>query len=80
MSDKITELFAFICTDENGDDGIPAMHLMGIAMPLVGADLKRVESLRVHGQQAANNTQRPVRIAVFRSMEIIETLEPQPPI
>jgi hypothetical protein len=78
MNVKITELFAFICTDENGDEGIPAINLIGMVMPLIGADRKRIESLREAGQDSANKTGRQVRIAVFRGMEVIEVLEPQP--
>lgn len=43
---KITELFAFIAEDGPEDEGIVAMKVGDMMMPMVGADMERVESLR----------------------------------
>ena len=43
---KITEIFAFVSKDKEGNEGIMgAMQLDGTMMPLIGADVERVESL-----------------------------------
>lgn len=43
---KITEIFAFISKDKEGTEGILGIKgLDGIWIPLIGADLERVESL-----------------------------------
>jgi hypothetical protein len=44
---KITEMFAFVATDKNGDEGVMGFLEQGGAwVPLVGADMDRVDSLR----------------------------------
>lgn len=78
MSQKITELFAYICTEEDGGEGVPAIQLGNMAAPLIGADTKRMHSYRQAAQDVANMTKRPVRLAVFRAMEVLETIEPKP--
>ena len=43
---KITEIFSFISKDKDGNEGIMgAMNMDGTMMPLIGADVERVESL-----------------------------------
>lgn len=39
-------MFAFIVVDTDGSEGIPAAMLGDSWMPLMGADMERVESLR----------------------------------
>lgn len=44
---KITEVYAFISTDEGpGDEGIVAMKAGDSWVPMVGADQERIESLK----------------------------------
>jgi hypothetical protein len=44
---KITEMFAFVATDKNGDEGVMGFLAEdGAWVPLVGADMDRVDSLR----------------------------------
>ena len=43
---RITEIFAFISKDKDGNEGIMgAMTNEGTMMPLIGADVDRVDSL-----------------------------------
>lgn len=43
---KITEIYAFISKDKNGNEGIMGVkQIDGSWMPLIGADIERVESL-----------------------------------
>ena len=41
----VDELFAFIATDEDGDEGVIAAEMGDMMMPLVAADLTRVNDL-----------------------------------
>lgn len=46
---KISEMFAFVVADKDADDeGIMGIQMPdGVFMPLVGADMKRVDSLPI---------------------------------
>lgn len=47
---KITSLYAWVATEANGGEGIPAVSMMmgngEWIMPLFGADMDRIKSLR----------------------------------
>ncbi len=43
---RIDQMFAFIVLDEDGTEGIPAVEHGEHLVPLVGADMARVSSLR----------------------------------
>lgn len=43
---RITELYAFIAKDKEGNEGIMGFSNGGQMMPLIGADIDRVESLK----------------------------------
>jgi hypothetical protein len=75
---KITELFAWICTEPDGGDGIPAMHHNGTALPLVGSDGARIESFRPYAEDLARRGL-PVRLARFSTMEVLEEIAPATP-
>jgi hypothetical protein len=74
----VTELYAFIATEDQGE-GIPAVQLSGMMMPLVGADAARVESLRQLAQQVADNTGRTLTLARFAVRENMATITPRKP-
>ena len=57
----ITEMFAWVCTEPNGDEGIPAMETRLGAMPLVGADRERIESLRPFAIEVSQTLGLPVK-------------------
>lgn len=75
MSLKITEIYAFIAV-ENGDEGIPAVDLHGMIYPLIGADMRRVDSLRAMAQNVATETGMPMTLARFTTREDLETITP----
>lgn len=74
---KIDEMFAWIVTEPDGGEGIPALHTASGALPMVGADRARVESLRPHAQGVAAQLGLPLRLVRFHDMEIIEQFEPK---
>jgi hypothetical protein len=75
---KITELYACIAQDGGPDDeGIPSIMLLGQNFPLIGADMGRVKDIKKIAQKIANEQGKPIRIARFTNMEIVETLTPE---
>ena len=52
---RIDEMFAFTCIDDDGTEGIPAFNSPMGPMPMVGADLARIESLRPIAEQLARS-------------------------
>lgn len=44
---RVNEIFAFLTTDEDGDEGVAARILAGVgALPFIAADRERIDSLR----------------------------------
>ncbi len=77
MNDKITEMYAFVVIDDGmgqGNEGIPALSLNGMAMPMVGADMARVDSLRKIAQEMTLDHGR-IELRKFTSMEVVEVYE-----
>ena len=76
---KIEKLFAFIIEDTGPDDeGVAAFHMFGsnVFMPMVGADMDRVESLRSHAQQIAQTMGKPIKLVEFSQRTELEVIEP----
>jgi hypothetical protein len=74
MGFQIEKIYAWICVDDDGDHGIPAIQVGNVAMPLVGADKARIESYRPFAEAIASGG-RPVWLAEFSSMRVIERLK-----
>lgn len=74
---KITEMYAFVCEDGPGDEGVLGiLGEDGKWLPLVGADMERVDSLRPLVLELARVTKKPVRLLHFTHMETIEVINP----
>lgn len=71
----ITELYAFIATEDMGE-GLAAVQLASMMMPLIGADAARVASLRQMAQKVVNETGLPLTLARFSVREDLETILP----
>jgi hypothetical protein len=76
---RIDRMFAFVATDGAGDEGVCAFMdpATGVWMPLVGADIKRVESLRAEAQVIADLTGRRIEILEFSTRKAIGTVTPE---
>jgi len=72
---KITEMYAWICTEPDGGEGVPAAEVNGVAMPLMGADVERAESLRPWAEFVAKQKGYPVKLVKFTNMEVIEVIK-----
>jgi len=72
---KIDVMYAFIAVDkEPNDEGVVAAFLNGAWMPLVGADMKRVESLKLLAQNIAKATGKKITLAKFQAREDVEVI------
>ena len=68
---KIERLFAWICQDETGEDGIPAVEVGGQMVPLIGSDMARMESLRTAAMSVVAEG-KPIRLCMFSQMTVLE--------
>jgi hypothetical protein len=74
---SVKRLFAFLAHDDQGE-GLVAYPMGDMAFPLVGADMARVDSLRVLAQAIANVRNTDVRLVVFEARREIEVIHPAP--
>jgi hypothetical protein len=74
---RITEMFAFVAEDEGPDDeGVIAYRVGDHWLPMVGADMARVDSLRPQAQAIASEIGARVKLLRFTQREEMETLKP----
>ena len=68
---RITELYAFVVADKNPEDeGIVGCRGQnGYWMPLVGADMTRVDALKPIADQIATALKKPYKILKFKLVE-----------
>ncbi len=73
---KITQIYAFVAEDSGPDDeGITAMPVGHFWMPMVGADMARVNSLRKIAAGIARRTKKPVKILRFSHREELGVIQ-----
>jgi hypothetical protein len=80
MSNLITELYAFIAVDADGDEGITGFCAAdGTWMPLIGADMARVGHLRPIAQLIADATGATIELRYFSASatRALETIIPR---
>lgn len=71
---KIVELYAWIVTQPDGEDTVPAIRgPHNTVVPLVGSDRARMESLRSAAKECVGMGL-PVRLCKFSTMEVLEWL------
>lgn len=71
---NIDQMYAFVVEEAPGDEGIPAICKDGNWYPMVGADWKRVESLRPYAESTARKTGKTVKLLRFTCREEVETI------
>lgn len=69
---KIEELFAFVGCDDDGDEGLLAMYDGRVWVPLIGADMERIKSLRPRADEISVMTGRPYKLLKFKLVGTIE--------
>lgn len=70
----IDQMYAFVATDKNGDEGIIGMNTADGWLPLVGADMERIDSLKRIAREAGIQAQVKVKLIKFSAMEVLEEL------
>jgi len=76
---RIDEIFCFISVDDDGNEGVCAFQAGATMMPMMGADLDRVESLRPIAKQLARMqyfTDKKICLIKFTVREEMEIIEP----
>lgn len=75
---RIEQMYAFVALDPEDDtEGVPAYTAPnGMMMPLVGADMTRVESLRPVAQELARVTGVRITLCRFEVRTELEVFEP----
>ena len=72
---RITEMFAFISEDKGPDDeGVVGMSAGQWMLPLVGADMDRVDSLRPYALDIAGKTGKKIKLVRFTNREDLEEI------
>lgn len=71
---RIDEIWAWVCIDDDGNEGIPAILAPnGTWMPAIGADKDRIESLRPWILKEVAPT-RPVKLVRFTNMTLVQVI------
>jgi hypothetical protein len=73
---KIESIYAFLSVDEFGEGVMGATLPNGVFMPLVGADIERINSLKPIVLEAVKDTKKTVRLVKFTTREELEIIEP----
>lgn len=72
---RITDIWAALAIDpKDNQEGIPA--LPGTLIPLIAADERRLEDVRVAAKIIAAKLEHPVRIVRFVQAEDVEVIDP----
>lgn len=70
-------MYAFVVLDSDGTEGIPAITgPTGVPMPMVGADMARVDLLRPIAEDVAKRMGLKVTLCRFEVRTELETFEP----
>jgi hypothetical protein len=75
--DRINELYAFISSDETGEGVIALTMSNGNTIPMVGADMERIESLRPIAQEIADDSRIKIKLIKLSVREELEEINPQ---
>ena len=74
---RIEQIFVFAALDKSPDDeGVAAFKTGEGWMPMVGADLKKVDQLRPIAEEIAHKTGKKIRVLKFTLREELEVIEP----
>ena len=72
---KITEMYAFIAEDKGPDDeGVVGLSVGNWLLPLVGADMARVNSLKPYALDIAQKTGKKIKLVHFTHRQELEEI------
>ena len=72
---RIEEMFAFVAEDSGPDDeGVVGMSVGDVILPMVGADMDRVETLRPIARDISVQTGKKIKLIHFTHREELEAI------
>lgn len=74
--DKIDQIYAFLAVNEDVE-GIVLFQTGSMHLPMVGANIARVDLLRRVAQDISNDTGKKISICKFSQRELIEIIKPK---
>jgi len=75
---KIEELYAWIIAEkDDNDEGVPAIAVDNMVMPLMGADIARADSMRAIAQTLADDRGKEVKLIKSTGIQIVEIVKPK---
>jgi hypothetical protein len=73
---KVTELWAYVIEDPDGNEGVPAVLINGLWYPLMGADRDRMTMLEPRARELAHNHGKRLELRRFTKVEAVAVIEP----
>lgn len=74
---RIDSLFAFVVVDDDGSEGVPAFPGPGgVLMPMMGADLARMDLLEPMAQLLATTLNKQVTLCRFLTRDELKVIDP----
>jgi hypothetical protein len=70
----IDVIYAWVATDPSGGEGVCSFQIGNTHMPLVGADMERIKSLRPRAEIIRRVTGYPIRLVRFATRADLEEL------
>jgi len=74
---QIDQIFAFIATNEEGQEGILCQQIGGVAIPFLATDQARIDQLMPLAQAMASHTDKQIRLVRFHHREELKLITPQ---
>jgi hypothetical protein len=71
---KIEAIYAWVAEEPDGGEGVCGAQLGSFSMPLLGADMERIASLRPYAEMARAASGYPVRLVRYAHRENLEEL------
>jgi hypothetical protein len=69
-------MYVFVHVHKNGGEGIVALQIPGMAMPMVCSTTRGLETLRLAAQKAAAESNKSIQLLRFTGRTVLETFEP----
>lgn len=76
MGFVIADIYAFVAVHPDGDEGILGQSIGGVLMPLIGADLTRLQQLRPMAEQIAKESGKVVKLVRFTNRTELDVIQP----
>lgn len=73
---RISEIYAFVARDAQGNEGVCAFRAGELMMPMMGADIDRAASLKEMARAIAIAEKTEVRLVRFTKREEVEVIAP----